>query len=137
MTVQSAALVVPVGSLAAAETVAGVLPFIGENVPAAGGVLIHGTVNVTIATTATSVTIKVRQGSTTAGTQVGLTDTENNLTAGGSYSIPFAQLFNPQPGLVPMPAGNQFCVTVTFPSGTAAGAINDGVIWMDAVSPGG
>ena len=128
MTVQQAANATAVTITTTAETVAVALPSVAE-VATAGGLLITGYVNVTVGTTAVSLQIKVRQGSTNAGTQVGATDTVNGLVAGNTYSIPVAQIFYGAP-----PYGNQFCVTVTQPAATANGTINDAAIFMDAIS---
>ena len=130
MTVQQAAQATAVTITTTTETVAVALPQVAQ--VAAGELLISGYVNVTVGTTAVSLQIKVRQGSTNAGTQVGVTDTVNGLTAGNSYSIPFSQVFY---GAAPY--GNQFCVTVTQPAATANGTINDAAIFLDAISPVG
>jgi hypothetical protein len=132
MTVQAAGQGTAVTITTTTETVAAVIPQLEEVLAGGGGVLIHGYVNVTVGTTAVSLQVKVRQGTTNAGTQVGVTDTVNGLTAGNSYSVPFAQVFNGA-----LPYGNQFCVTVTQPAATANGTINDACIWMDSLSVGG
>ena len=133
MTVQAVAQATAVTIVTTAETVAVALPQVAQQAPAGGGLLIQGYVNVTVGTTAVSLQIRVRQGSTNAGTQVGATDTVNGLTAGNIYSVPFSQVFT---GLVPQ-YGNQFCVTVTQPAATANGTINDAAIFLNAVSTGG
>ena len=132
MTVQQAVNATAVTITTTTETVAVALPQVAEVIGGGGGLLITGFVNVTVGTTAVSLQIKVRQGATNAGTQVGTTDTVNGLTAGNSYSIPFAQIFYGAP-----PYGNQFCVTVTQPAATANGTINDATIFLDSVSPVG
>lgn len=132
MTVQSAAnAAAAIATVTTAETVAVVLPALGEAVPVGMGFLISGYVNFSGGTTGTTVQIRVRQGTTTGGTQVGTTDT-HTIVAGAPQSIPFAQLFGG-----PAPAGNQFCVTVQNPAATANGVINDATIFLDAISPGG
>lgn len=132
MTVQGAQNATAVTITTTTETVGAALAQVAE-VPGAGGqLLISGYVNVTVGTTAVSLQIKVRQGSTNAGTQVGITDTVNGLVAGNSYSVPFAQIFSGAP-----PYGNQFCVTVTQPAATANGTINDATIFLNVVSVGG
>lgn len=133
MTVQAVGQGAAVTIVTTTETVAAVIPALAEVPGGGGGMLLQGFVNVTIGTTAVSAQIKVRQGSTNAGTQVGLTDTVNGLVAGNTYSIPFAQVFA---GLVPSP-GNQFCVTVTQPAASANGTINDACIWLDSLTVAG
>jgi hypothetical protein len=133
VTVQNAANAQAVNVVTTAETVAVALPQVAEAAGGGGGILIHGYVNFTPGTTAVSAQIKVRQGGTTGGAQVGPTDTVAGLVAGNPVSIPFAQIFG---GLV-MPYGNQFCVTVTQPAATANGTVNDATIFADAVSVGG
>lgn len=134
MTVQQAASATAVTIVTTAETVAVAIPAVAEVLSGGGGLLIHGFVNVTVGTTATSLQIKVRAGATNAGAQVGVTDTVNGLTAGNSYSVPFAQIV---PAGTALPYGNQFCVTVTQPAATVNGTINDATVFADAISVGG
>ena len=132
MTVQSATnTAAAIATVTTAETVAAVLPALAEAMPVGMGFLISGFVNFTGGTTGTTVQIRVRQGTTTAGAQVGSTDT-HTIVAAAPQSIPFAQLFGGA-----APAGNQFCVTVQNPAATANGVINDATIILDALSPGG
>ena len=133
MTVQQAANATAVTVVTTAETVAVALPQVAEAAAGGGGLLISGYVNFTPGTTAVSAQVKVRQGATNAGAQVGLTDTIAGLTAGNAVSIPFAQVFT---GLA-APYGNQFCVTVTQPAATANGTVNDATIFLDSISSGG
>jgi hypothetical protein len=115
-----------------AETIAIQLPQLAEQIPAGEGLLIHGFINWTGGVTATTVVIRVRQGNTVGGTLVGTADT-HTTASGAPQSIPFAAVFT---GLA-APYGNQFCVTVTQPAATTNGAVNDGVAFLDAISPGG
>lgn len=106
-----------------AETVAVVLPAVP--LPAEPGglllshVIVDGFANVSTGTLATAVTIRVRRGTTIAGTLVGVAQT-HSIGASLSASIPFSA-DDPISGLTP-PAvpGQVYCVTVQQTAGTSA-----------------
>lgn len=132
MTVQQAVNATAVTVVTTAETVAAVMPLLEEVAGGGGGVLLQGYLNFTAGTAATTLTIRVRQGSTTAGALVGTADVVT-VTPAALASIPFAQLFA---GLV-MPYGNQFCVTVQQAAATGNGTVNDITAWLDSITPAG
>lgn len=105
---------------AAAEKV--ILSFTANQDSASGGAvpnIIEGMLNVTPGTSTTAVVVKVRQGSTTAGTQVG-TSMTHTLAAAANGSIPFAV----EDAAPVANAGNVYCVTLTQTAGAAAGTVN-------------
>lgn len=113
------------------EAVALVSPQVTAQIPSPYGVLISGEVNYTPASSGTALTIKVRQGSTTAGTQVDTTETDT-LIATSPDTWAYAAEF---PAGQALPFGNQFCVTA---QGTGAGGtINHITMSVRAISPTG
>lgn len=84
-----------------------------------GPVIIDGMLNITPGATTTAVVVKVRQGSGTAGTQVGVSMT-HTLAAAASGSIPF-MVEDTAPAAN---AGAVYSVTVTQTAGTGAGTVN-------------
>src|SRR5579871_4419943 len=118
------------GIAAATETVAiaNVLDSgAGGNYPQ--GRVIRGYLNVTGVGTSTTVVIKCRQGTTVAGTQVGVSQTVT-LTVSGTMVLPFSFQDNSAAG------AGAYCVTVTFTAG-AGNAINDGALEIYAPEPYG
>lgn len=91
--------------------------------------LIEGSVNITPGTSTTAVVLKIRQGSTTAGTQVGPSIT-TTLAAAASGNVPF-QVEDASPVAN---AGNIYCVTVTQTAGAAAGTVNYAYAKVTSVS---
>lgn len=132
MTFQSANSAQAVNVPTTTETVAVASPPVASQVPAGGGFIVTGMVNILAGTTTTAVVVRVRQGSTTGGTLVGTADT-HTLAAGATASIPVCEYF---PGPT-APANNQFCITVQQTAATGNGTVNDADIFVDAVSVGG
>lgn len=106
--------------------------------PAAGGALpqrpqgavIRGVINATGGATGGGWTIKCRQGSTTAGTQVGITDT---YTYPATTTTTFPYSFN-DTSAAGAPNG-VYCVTVT--AAGSNGTFNDGSIEVYVPTPAG
>jgi hypothetical protein len=98
----------------------------GGNFPQ--GRVIHGYVNVLSGATGGAYTLKVRQGTTTAGTQVGTSDTIT-LPATTNMSIPFSKQDNSAAG-----AGS-YCVTLT--AAGSNGTMEDGCLEIEVPDPYG
>lgn len=115
------------------ETVVMVLPLSAAaiNVTPEGRV-IKGYLNVTVGTAGTLLSVKCRQGNTITGTQVGNTDTLT-VTAAAVYQVPFSFLDANSPA----PANNQYCITITVTSASAATTVNDGAVELFVPNPGG
>jgi hypothetical protein len=94
------------------------------------GRVIRGFINATGGATAGAWTIKCRQGTGVAGTQVGLTQTEN-FAASATLSVPFSFVDNSSPA----PGGNVYTITVT--AAGSNGTANDGAVELYVPSPGG
>lgn len=92
-------------------------------------VVIDGAIDVTAGTGTTAVVIKCRRGTTTAGTQVGASETDT-LAAGNSEALAFT--FQDTPGDV---AGQQYVITATQTGGTANGTVNGGAATVTVGSP--
>lgn len=134
MTIQNATYVqAPVTLVTTSETVAAALSLDEYALDVGGGVLVAGFVNITAGAAATGVQIRIRQGNSVAGIQIGQTDT-HTLAAGASASIPVEALFV---GATSLPPGEQFCVTVQQIAATGNGTVNDGVLTFDNVALAG
>lgn len=81
-------------------------------------VSLHGVVNITVGTAGVAVVVRVRRGTTAAGTLVG-TATTDTAVAASKYTIPFDVIDTP--GDV---AGQSYVVTVTETSASASGTVN-------------
>jgi len=128
MTVQAASNGIAAAALVTtAETVIGVLPYIGQQTPRNGN-LILGFANITPGTAATLITLRVRTGTTTAGTLVGIADAIT-AAAGAPDTYTFGAL-----DLVNFPAGNQYCVTAQQTTASGNATVNDVLIWLDIIS---
>jgi hypothetical protein len=79
------------------------------------------TLNITEGTTGTAFVVKLRQGNTTGGTQVGLSET---VTLAAAASAQAVFVFRDPSGLISQPGGIQYCVTVTETGATVAGTVN-------------
>jgi hypothetical protein len=79
------------------------------------------TLNITEGTSGTAFVVKVRQGNTTGGVQVGLSET---VTLAAAASAQAVFVFRDSTGLISQPGGIQYCVTVTQTSATVAGTVN-------------
>jgi hypothetical protein len=79
------------------------------------------TLNITEGTSGTAFVVKVRQGNTTGGAQVGLSET---VTLAAAASAQAVFVFRDSTGLISQPGGIQYCVTVTQTSATVAGTVN-------------
>jgi len=129
MTVQAAVqLPATVTPVTTAETIALTLPFTGQ-ATAREGNLITGFINYTQGTAGTAVTIRVRAGATVTGTLIGVADV-NTLAAAATANIEFGAL-----DLATFPAGNQYVVTVQATAATGNPVVNDGVAFLDVISP--
>lgn len=80
------------------------------------GRLVHGVLNVTAGAGTTAVVVRVRQGSGTGGTLVGVAQTVT-LAAASTASIYYAA---PDPGTT----ASQYTVTIQQTGGTGAGTVN-------------
>lgn len=113
-----------------AETVIAVTSINQTNNPGGQGVLVRGSVNVTAGAGTTAVVVRVRTGSTTAGTLIGVAETDT-LAAANSESLPFDFLDSSANAL----NGNvQYCVTVQQTGATGNGTANYGLIQMMPVT---
>ena len=101
----------------AVETVVLTLAGVGTAGPG-GRVTLHGLVNVTAGTGATALVVKVREGATPAGLEVG-TATTDTAVAADSYTV----AVDVSLGNVDV-AGQDFVLTVTETAATAAGTVN-------------
>lgn len=81
---------------------------LNDGVPASARVVITGYVAAAAGTGGTTAAVKVRQGTSTSGTQVGPTITSAVQTAGLANVVPFTVV-----DLAP-PANGQYVVTLTF-----------------------
>lgn len=86
-------------------------------------VRISGYINITAGTSTTAVVVKIRQGSTTGGTQVGNSIT-HTLAAGATASIYFDVIDNSQ-------ISTGYCITGTQTAGAANGTVNDASITVE------
>lgn len=126
MTVIAVGYVPSTQSSITTETVVATLPFTGQ----ASGVqiqhIITGFINLSIGATSTAITIRVRSGSTTSGTLIGVADA-TTIPASVAVSIPFGAV-----DTLVFPAGNQYCVTVA-----CANAVTplDALIRLEVLSP--
>lgn len=89
-----------------------------------GFVLVRGTVQVTPGTTTSAVVFKVYQGTTTGGTQVGVTLTRT-LAATNTGEVTF--MFKDAAPI----AGGQYCASITQTAGAAAGTV--GWAYLEAI----
>jgi hypothetical protein len=103
-----------------------ILPFVGQGT-ARDGNLIQGSLNLLTGTGGTLITIQCFSGATSGGTQIGRSQTLTTVAA-TEYIIPFAFLDTSV-----FPAGNVYNISVIENAGTWT--VQDGVIWLDVVSP--
>jgi hypothetical protein len=130
MTIQSVAQIpAAVTVVTTAETVAAVLPALGE-ATTANPDLIIGSLNLTMGTAGTAVTVRVRTGATTAGTLVGVANV-HTLAAAAIAQIAFTAVNS---AITPV-TGNQYCVTVQATAATGNSTVNDAVIMFDDTTP--
>ena len=101
------------------ETVVATLGPFNENQSApAQGISFDGNINITSGTGTTAITVRVRAGTTTAGTLIGVAQS-NVATAGQTINLPVAEL---DPTLVQ--ANAQYVVTVQQTAASANGTVN-------------
>jgi len=101
----------------ATETALATLPINSELVNSGTPVIITATVACATGTGGTLATIKCRQGTTTAGTQVGPSVPGATGTANAATSVAY-QWIDTAP-----PANGQYCVTLTF-TGNSSSVVN-------------
>jgi hypothetical protein len=97
-----------------------------DNVPTGTTVVIFGVVQCAAGTGGTTAAVKVRQGSTTAGTQVGATVTSPALTANSAQLVPFCVIDTAPP------ANGQYVCTLTFTGNTSSVVSSNIVVQLDA-----
>lgn len=107
-----------------AETVVAIVnaPSLDTGNVAWPGIELDGYVNITLGTSSTALVVKVRQGSTVGGAQVGTTDTHTIAAASSPVSIPFSK--SDLSGV----EQTQYCLTLTQTSGGANGTVNDFIL---------
>lgn len=107
------------------ETVAVTSPLPDARRPAGAGIVIRGTVNLVPAGTGTTaVVLKVRQGTTNSGTQVGVSQTVQVGTTPGLDATPEIAVIDYNPA---QPLG-QYVVTVTQTGASGNGTIQQATI---------
>lgn len=95
----------------------------------AQGRILRGYVNVTLGAGGTSFSLKVRQGTTVAGAQVGTTDVITLPVANTPVSVPFCKQDLSASGAA------AYCLTITGTGGTAT--VNDGNLTLEVPAPYG
>lgn len=125
MSSELAATATAVSITTTSETVAVTSPLPDVRHPAGAGVVIRATVNLVPAGTGTTaVVLKVRQGTTTGGTQVGATQTVSTGSTPGLDVTADIEVIDYNPS---QPLG-QYCVTVTQTGATGNGTIQQATI---------
>lgn len=112
-----------------AETVLAVTPV--QSVAAGLRVLIRGVVNLAAGAGTTAVVLKVRQGATVGGAQVGASYTVT-LAAAANGSVPFA--VEDASGWLGQAGGGQYCITLTQTGGTGNGSVNQGDLSVEVIN---
>lgn len=100
-------------------------PNVLNAVPATARVTITGVVQCAAGTGGTAATVKVRQGTTTGGTQVGASVVSPAASAGVAAVVPFSVV-----DLAP-PNNGQYVVTVTFAGNTSSVVTSTIVVTVD------
>lgn len=101
------------------ETVVATLgPFNENQVAPAQGISFDGNINITSGTGTTALVMRVRSGTTTAGTLIGVAQTQST-TAGQTVNVPIAEL---DPTLIQ--ANAQYVVTIQQTAASANGTVN-------------
>ena len=126
MTVVAVGYVPSAQAAITAETVVATLPFTGQAPGVAVQHIIRGIINLSIGATSTAITIRVRSGSTTAGTLIGVADA-TTIPVSSAVSIPFMAV-----DTAVFPAGNQYCVTAQCANSITP---NDATIELEVLSP--
>jgi predicted flavoprotein YhiN len=115
-----------------AETVAAVItPAVAVNAPSGEGVALSGSIALNTGTAATSVNVRIRQGATAAGTQVGQT-LGAPVSASSPALVPF-DVVDTSAFALSGPA-DQWCVTVQQVAATGNGSIVQATITAESVN---
>lgn len=111
------------------ETIAVTSPLPDYATPVSHGYVVSGVVNLTAGSSATTAVVRVRRGTTTAGSLV-LAGTITVSTL-ASYNIPFCALDN----LGGETGVQQYCVSVSQGAATSNGTFNSATIQAETILP--